>query len=144
MMQRFKVQGSRLKVVPLNLEPPTLNGFTLVELVIAMAILSVGLVGSMRVFPVGLRASAQSEMSSRAAIAAQRTIESLKLQPCDELAEERQTLEDLTVTTRLGQPRSTQLVDPSRLKVVETTVEWTRDGRSRALTFVTYVRCPPA
>ena len=119
------------------------SAFSLVELVIAMAILSVGLVGSMRVFPVGLRASAQSEMNSRAAIAAQRTIESLKLKPCDDLAEERRTLEDLTVTPRLGQPRGTQLVDPSRLKMVEATVEWTHDRRSRALTFVTYVRCPP-
>ena len=55
------------------------TGFSLIELVIAMGILSVGLVGAMRVFPIGLRASQRSELSSRAAIAAQRTLESVKL-----------------------------------------------------------------
>ena len=111
------------------------------ELVIALAILSVGLVGSMRVFPVGLRASIHSEMSSRAAIAAQRILESLKLKSCQALTDEHARVEGFTVTTHLSQPHLTQLVDPARLKAVEATVEWEQDGRSRALSFVTYVRC---
>ncbi|MBI3331269.1 MAG: type II secretion system protein, partial [Candidatus Omnitrophica bacterium] len=61
------------------------SAFSLVELLISMAILSVGLVGAMRVFPMGLRASVRAELHSRAALAAQRTIESLKLEPWEAL-----------------------------------------------------------
>ena len=76
------------------------------EVVISLAILSVGLVGAMRVFPVGLRASHRSELSSRAGIVAQRTVESLKLVPWEELREGDTTTQedDFEVTTRITQP----------------------------------------
>ncbi|MBI1992558.1 MAG: prepilin-type N-terminal cleavage/methylation domain-containing protein [Candidatus Omnitrophica bacterium] len=125
-------------------QPAAYSGFSLIELVIALAILAVGLVGSMRIFPAGLQASRRSEMMSRAAIVAQRTIESLKLASCGDLTDERTTVDGLTLATRLAQPPSTELVDPARLKSLEASVEWEQDGRSRALTFVTYVRCPPS
>ena len=140
-------RGSRLKALGNSscLQPPASSlqrrAFSLVELVIAMAILSVGLVGSMRIFPVGLQASRRSEMRSRAAIVAHRTIEALKLVPCRALRDEQATMEGLTVATHLAQPQFTQLADPARLKSLETTVMWTQDARPRELTFVTYVRC---
>ncbi|HLD78326.1 MAG TPA: hypothetical protein VJB16_04835, partial [archaeon] len=59
----------------------------MIELIISMAILSVGLFAGIRVFPVGLGASKRAELRRRAAFAAQRTIESLKLAPWAELAE---------------------------------------------------------
>jgi prepilin-type N-terminal cleavage/methylation domain-containing protein len=115
--------------------------FSLIELVISMAILSVGLVGAMRVFPVGLRASQRAELNSRAAIVAQRTIESLKLKPWEELAEETAVEEDgFDVTTRISRPNVEHLVDPTRLKAIEVTVRSMQNGRPRELTFVTYVR----
>ena len=117
------------------------SAFSLVELIISLGILSVGLVGAMRVFPIGLRASARSEMSSRATMAAQRILESLKLRSCEDLTQETTTVEEFTVTTRLGQPDLAHLVDPARLKTLEAMVAWTQEGRPRALTFVTYVRC---
>ena len=117
------------------------GGFSLVELVISLGILSVGIVGAMRVFPVGLQASARSKMSSRATMAAQRTLESLKLKSCETLTDAETTAEEFTVTTTVGQPDLPHLVDPARLKTIATTVSWTQDGRHRALTFVTYVRC---
>ena len=116
-------------------------GFSLVEIVISLGILSVGLVGAMRVFPVGLQASARSEMSSRATMAAQRTLESLKLKSCETLADEQASVEEFTVTTRIGQPVLEHLSDPTRLKTIETAVTWTQAGRPKTLTFVTYVRC---
>ncbi len=118
-----------------------LRGFSLIELLISLAILSVGLLGSMRVFPVGLRSSEGSKMSSRAAILAQRTLESLKLLPWQDLAEGESTTEadGFEVTTRISQPPETSLVDLGRLKAVEVTVRWKQDARTRELAFVTYL-----
>ncbi len=129
-----------LRVLAVYRYRPT--GFSLIELAIALAILSVGLIGAMRVFPVGLRASQRSEMSSRAAIVAQRTIESLKLISWGELVEGEQTTKegDLDVITRVTQPVLEHLVDPTRLKTVEVVVRWVQDARPREMTFVTYVR----
>ncbi|MBI4342885.1 MAG: hypothetical protein HY599_05925 [Candidatus Omnitrophica bacterium] len=113
-------------------------------MVIAMAILGVGLVGSMRVFPVGLRASQRAEMNSRAAIAAQRVIESLKLRPWDELSDTQattETVDGFEVTTAIGHPAlAVPLIDPARLKSVEITVRWAQDTKPHELVFLTYIR----
>ena len=152
-MKRVAAQGSRLKAqggtVPIqprafSLEPRAHRGFSLVELIISMAILSVGLVGAMRVFPVGLRASQRAELSSRATLVAQRTIESLKLLPWTGLPEgsSTATVEEFTVMTKVSQPPASGLVDPARLKAVSVTVGWTQDGRPRDLLVTTYLRQP--
>ena len=130
---------------PQSPEPPTLSqvsGFSLVELVISMAILSIGIVGAMRVFPVGLRASQRSQMRSRATIVAQRTIESLKLKAWEELGEGTTSAEqdEFEVATRVASVALEGLADPTRLKMIEVTVQWTEATRPRQLTFVTYVR----
>ena len=121
---------------------PELRAFSLVELIIALAILSVGLVGAMRVFPMGLRASQRAEQSSRPVIAAQRVIESLKLKSWEELAEGETAVEDdgCTVTTRISRPELAALIDPTRIKAVEVTVKSGQAGRPREHTFLTYVR----
>ena len=109
-----------------------------------MAILSIGLFAGIRVFPVGLGASKRAEMRSRAAFAAQQTIESLKLTPWDDLAVGETTAEvgAFNVTTRIRQPTLEGLVDSTRLKAVDISVQWTQDGRSREIAFVTYLRKP--
>jgi hypothetical protein len=109
-----------------------------------MAILSVGLFAGIRVFPVGLGASKRAELRSRAAFAAQRTIESLKLTPWADLVEGETTAETdgFSVTTRISQPSLEELVDPTRLKVVGVSVAWTQDGRTRQTSFVTYLHQP--
>jgi len=116
--------------------------FSLIELMISMAILSIGLVGAMRVFPIGLQASRRAELNSRAAIVAQRTIESLKLEPWDALSEGETTgaEEEFSVTTRITEPGPEDLVDPSRLKAIEVRVQFTQAGRQRGLVFITYLR----
>ena len=145
MIPRFRGQGSGVRVAAVapSPEPRAPNAFSLIELVISMGILSVGLVGAMRVFPIGLRASQRSELSSRAAIAAQRTLESVKLTPWSELAEGETAAPagDLQLTTRVGRPNLAEpLVDPGRLKQVEITVRSIQATRSRPLTFITYLR----
>ena len=121
---------------------PEPRAFSLVEVVVALAILSVGLVGAMRVFPLGLRASQRAEQSNRGVIAAQRAIESLKLKSWDELVEGETTAQDdgFNLTTRIGRPNLDAIVDPTRLKVIEVTVRSVPTGRARELTFITYAR----
>ena len=119
-------------------------GFSLIELVISMGILSVGLVGAMRVFPMGLRASQRSELSSRAVIAAQRTLESIKLKPWAEFEDGQTTVQegDLEITTRIGQPELPEpLAEPGRLKRIEVWISAPQASeRMRSLVFVTYLR----
>ena len=114
------------------------------ELVIAIAILSVGLVGALRVFPVGLRASQRSEVSSRSTIIAQRTLESLKLKPWTALTdgETAADVEGLHVTTRIRSVTIPPLTDPARVKALEVAVQSIQQGRAHTLTFITYVRRP--
>lgn len=115
------------------------RGFSLVEVVVSLAILAIGLVGAMRVFPMGLRASQRSELRSRAVMAGQRTIESLKLKPWHELAEGTTSAAEgpFTVTVRIAVPPHGELSDPTRLKAVQVTVEWEEDGRPRRALFIT-------
>lgn len=120
------------------------RGFSLVEVVVSLAILSVGLLAAMRVFPMGLRASQRSERSSRAVMAAQRTIESLKLKPWSELVDGATSVTDgpYTITVRVAAPAVEELSDPSRLKAVDVVVAWEEDGRPRRATFVTHLVQP--
>lgn len=55
------------------------RGFSLLELIIAMAVLAVGLVGVLQIFPIGLRASQRAAMMTKAAFLAQTKIEDVKL-----------------------------------------------------------------
>jgi len=112
--------------------------------VIAIAILSVGLIGSIRVFPVGLRASSRAEWMSLATLAAERTMESLKLAPWDDLAEGESTEEDgdFNVTVKIDQAAVQGLVDSTGLKRIAVTVEWQQEGRARGVTLATYVHRP--
>jgi hypothetical protein len=104
----------------------------------------VGLLAAMRVFPMGLRASQRSERSSRAVMAAQRTIESLKLKPWSELVDGATSVTDgpYTITVRVAAPVVEELSDPSRLKAVDVVVVWEEDGRPRRATFVTHLVQP--
>ena len=118
------------------------GAFSLIELVISMAILTIGLVTAMRVFPVGLRASHRAEMSSRAVMAGQRSLETLKLAPWDDLPQGEVTVQEdvFQITTVLSQPQVGALADPSRIKGVEIRVSWSQEGRARQIELVTYLR----
>ena len=58
--------------------PARRRSFTVLEVIIALAILGIGLVGLIQLFPMGLEASRRAENNTRAAILAQQILESLK------------------------------------------------------------------
>ncbi len=111
---------------------------------IALGILAVGILGAVRVFPVGLRASQQAERISRATLLAQRTIESLKLKSWDELAAGQTVEQDeiFASTVTIDQPNVEGLVDPAALKRISVTMAWTQQGHPKTLSLMTYVRRP--
>lgn len=120
------------------------QGFSLIELVLSLAILSIGIVGAIRVFPVGLRASQRAELSSQATLAAARTLESLKLKPWKELVIGESTSQDglFKIVVSVDQPVLEGLVDPTRVKRLAAVVHWTQEGRSRSFTLATYAHQP--
>ena len=122
------------------------RGFSLLEVAIAVSILAVGLVGAMRVFPVGLRASYRSEQSSRAAFLVQQTLEQAKLISWEALESGETAHQDgpFSVTLAIDQPALEGLVDASRLKRLSVHVGWNQDGRERSVSAVTYVVRPPS
>ena len=145
MNYQIRVPSSEFRVSP-HAEPETRNpelGFSLVEVVIAMAILAVGLYGAIRVFPVGLQASHRSEQSSRAMMVVGRTLELAKLKACPDITDEETTTEGMTVKTHVATPAIPHLADPTRVKSVELTIEWQQNNRPRRQVFLTYVRCIP-
>lgn len=62
------------------------SGFTLVEATIALAILVVGILASLTVFPFGLRIAKDAELQTVATTLAQGEMESLLAQPYDNLS----------------------------------------------------------
>ena len=124
------------------------SAFSLIEVVISLAVLSIGVFGAMRVFPVGLRASQRSELISRASLLAERTMESLKLQALQPAAWE--TLGDtqwppegpFEIRAIVDPPAVEGLADPSRLKRLVVAVSWTQEGKARLLELVSYVHRP--
>lgn len=116
-------------------------GFSLIELVISLGILSFGLVGAMRIFPLGLQASRRTEMISRATIIASRTLETVKLTPIEDLVvgTTQDQVEVFSVVTEISQLQMDVLVEPERLRKVVVTVSWQQNERSRDLSFVTYI-----
>ena len=118
----------------------------MIEVIIAIAILSVGLLGAIRVFPIGLRASQRAELVSRATLAGERTIETIKMRGWDDLADGESTTEEGEFAMRVvvDQPAVDGLIDAADLKRVSVMVGWTQEGRQRSLTLVTYVHRPAA
>ncbi len=143
-LQKFSIVDFRLSICSQS----SITSFSLIEVVIALAILSVGVLGAMRVFPVGLRASQRSELISRAGLMAERTMESLKLEASHGTSW--QTLGNAAwpsdgpfeIRATVDQPSVDDLADASRLKRLVVTVSWIQEGKTRVLELVSYVRRP--
>ena len=121
------------------------RGFSLIELVVALGLLGVGLVGVVRLFPVGLRASKRSEVISKATLLAQQQLEEIKTFGFDALtatpppfplagtAGAYQWLVTIDEVEPPGLPR------PNDLRAVIVKVHWPESGQTRSIGLVTYV-----
>ena len=112
------------------------KGFSLLEILIALAVMLVGIVGVMSLFPVGLRASKVAENYTLAAILAQQKIDEAKLTGFASLG-------DVVDTPFLSPDNNfswAQIVSTplSNLKQITITIRWSDLGSTRKEDFVTY------
>jgi uncharacterized protein (TIGR02598 family) len=121
------------------------NGFTLLEIVIALAILAIGLVGILSLFPVGFEASRRASMLTEATIHAQQKMEEFKQGGYGYLDN---TFTDNTAsgytafTDNSGlewQVTVSEIDPPGNLKSVTLDVRWQEKGDYKSETFVTYI-----
>jgi prepilin-type N-terminal cleavage/methylation domain-containing protein len=113
------------------------QGFTLIEVLIAAAILAVGLLALMSAFPVGYVDVTTSGGQSKATAYAQQMLEQLKNQPfIPSAAAQTDTPEaNYTRTWSITQEPGTN--PPNRLARIQVTVSWTGGGRPQTVTFET-------
>ncbi|MFH1776493.1 MAG: prepilin-type N-terminal cleavage/methylation domain-containing protein [Candidatus Omnitrophota bacterium] len=116
------------------------TAFTLVEILIALSILAVGILGLVNLFPVGLDATKQTVDISTAAIVAQRRIEEIKADGYNQ-----SITYDGTNGNYTEYPNYTWGVTvvphgmTNNLRIVTVNVTWTFRGQPRTETFVTYI-----
>ena len=112
------------------------KGFSLIEVIMAMAILVMGLVGIMNVFPSGLRASKKAGDISKGTFLATEKIEEARLiglENMESLSGESGKLEwELSEEDMLLDG-----LDPDALKKLTCTVSWTVKGMKKSESFST-------
>ena len=121
------------------------RGFSLLELIIAIAVLAVGLVGVLQIFPIGLRASQRAGMMTKAAFLAQNKIEDIKLAGFDAITE---LPPKIPLSGKDGDFEWNIKIDDVNLEGVENTSEmrkvtviltWPERNTTRSKEFITYV-----
>jgi len=121
------------------------NGFSLLELVIAIAVLAIGLVGILQVFPIGLRASQHAGMLTKATFLAQTKMEEVKIAGFDAITA---LPPKIPLSGSDGDFEWEILIDKAGLEGVEkdedirklsVIVRWPEHNRVRRKEFVTYI-----
>ena len=110
-----------------------------------MGLLAIGLIGVIRLFPVGLRASKRSETVSKGTFLAQQQLEELKVAGYAALSAEPPTVpvsgaaEKYHWAATVEPVRAAGLPDTNELRAVTVTVEWPEGGQTRSAALLTYV-----
>ena len=121
------------------------NGFSLLELIIAIAVLAIGLVGILQIFPVGLRASYRSGMLTKAAFLAQNKVEEAKMAGFDALTELPPKIPlsgtegDFDWEISIDDVELDGLESSENMRKLTVVITWVERNRTRSKDFVTYI-----
>jgi len=122
------------------------GGFTMAEILVALTILTIGLVSILSLFPVGLKASKRAGDLNEVALCAQEIFEGLRLCVYDDVDPGRTNIEDIPgVNTNVYARylRNSGYVVSSvtgytNLKEIDLTIRWVDAGRTNEEKFITY------
>nr|MBU1328647.1 type II secretion system GspH family protein [Candidatus Omnitrophota bacterium] len=121
------------------------RGFSLLELIIAIAVLAVGLVGVLQIFPIGLRASQRAGMMTKASFLAQNKIEDVKLAGFDAIIELPPKIPlsgkdgDLEWAIKINNISLEGVESSDDMRKIIVTVTWPERNTTRSKDFITYV-----
>lgn len=115
----------------------TKRGFTLIEVVISLAILAVGLVGILSVFPIGFDAARRSVSSTQVALYSREKLEQVKNAGFPSVGITTGTFADPIY--RWSQDVTDAGVTAGVLRKVDLTVSWQYRTRNYQQVFTTYV-----
>lgn len=112
------------------------KGFTLIEIVISMAILAIGLVGILSLFPVGFDSARRSINLTQAALYAQEKLAQIKRDGFQDLVSKKGDFADPNYKWELVVSDETPA---GYLKKAELTVTWNYKNKPHQEVFTTYV-----
>jgi prepilin-type N-terminal cleavage/methylation domain-containing protein len=121
------------------------KGFSLLELIIAIAVLAVGLVGVLQIFPIGLRASQRAGMMTKAAFLAQNKIEDVKLAGFDAITELPPKIPlsgkdgDFEWSIKIDDVNLEGVENSSEMRKVTVILTWPERNTTRSKDFIAYV-----
>lgn len=121
------------------------KGFSLLELIIAIAVLAIGLVGVLQIFPVGLRASQRAGMMTKAAFLAQNKMEDVKLAGFDAIAALPPKIAlsgregDFDWRINIEEIELDGVTANANIRKVTITVSWVERNKTISKDFITYV-----
>ncbi len=121
------------------------NGFSLLELIIAIAVLAIGLVGVLQIFPVGLRASLRAGMVTKAAFLAKNKTEEVKMSGFDAITELPPKIPlsgsdgDFDWDISIEKINLEGLESDGNTRKITVRISWEERNRTRSEEFITYV-----
>jgi prepilin-type N-terminal cleavage/methylation domain-containing protein len=139
MIRRLKKKKGFTPLEISRRDRPFLTGFTLLEIVIALAVFSIGLVGILSLFPVGFQSAKRASDLSQATIYAQEKIEELKRGGYDNLPSDGDPTETGDFEDDRFSYELSVSTESTGLKELRLKVEWTEGGKNYNEEFITYV-----
>jgi prepilin-type N-terminal cleavage/methylation domain-containing protein len=121
------------------------KGFSLLELIIAIAVLAIGLVGVLQIFPIGLRASQRASMLTKASFLAQNKIEDVKLAGFDAITELPPKIPmsgkdgDFEWAVKIDEASLEGIESSGDIRKITVTITWPERNTTRSKDFITYV-----
>ena len=115
------------------------DGFSLIEVILALAILIIGLVGVIVLFPVGLRASRQASVLSEETLLAQSHLEEIKTLGYEKIDTKEGTYKNFKWQIAFEEIAPEGVNDSSGLRKAVVTVTWNQGGQEKKDSFVTMV-----